>query len=176
MLMNQAGVRWRSGTRPRACSMKCETPTTRKPAGARSSSGSTAQALTCSSVRITMSGRCAATICESSLEGAERGTPVGCLRRSPTRPSIVNGARWPFFSSASTSEAQPPVPTTSTRRLAMLRTTCSQAAERKNTAIAASARRAAPELEVRTQRSRAEIATSPMTVPAAEATAGPSVK
>ena len=88
----------------------------------------------------------------------------------------MNGVRWPLFSSASTSDAQPPVPTTSTRRLAMLRTTCSQAAERRNTATAASARPAARRSRSGTQRSSAEIATSPVIVPTAEATAGPSVK
>ena len=58
----------------------------------------------------------------------------------------------------------------------MLRTTCSQAAERANTAIAVSVRRVAPSSRFDTQKSRAEIATRPMIVPAAEATAGPSVK
>ncbi len=141
MLMNHAGVRWRRGTRPSACSTKCETPTTRNPIGARSRSGSTAHELTRSSVRITMSGRCVSTISWSSSNEPRRGTsPAGASRPSPTSPSIVNGARPPRFSSSRTSAAHPPVPTTSTRRFAMLRTACSQAADSAKTIRAVSAR------------------------------------
>ena len=124
-----------------------------------------------------MSGRCASTISRSSSNEPRRGTsPAGASRPSPTSPSIVKGARPPRFSSSRTSPAQPPVPTTSTRRFAMLRTACSQAAESAKTTRAVSARAAAPGSIPGIQRSNADTATSPVTVPAAEATAGPRVK
>ena len=177
MLMNQAGLSWSTGTRPKACSKKCASPTTVKGRERRASRRSSASAELAPSARTISSGRWASTIAFRSSTWPSTGGFPFCLARvsSPTTPTTEKRAFGSDCTPSTTVARQLSAPTTSTRLLDVTRrVTASQTVQSANTesAIATSVSRG--RLTFGIQTISADTAARPTTVPAAARIAEPS--